>query len=500
MSDQWMNLPSSWSLQNVQAVLTVVVSALSALMIWVTTRTFWRRGAIPVTKESRTVPILSLLTISSLGEVFDTLKVFKLRVLSVRYLAICVQCIVVVIFSLSGMLSGPIARFSSRMGVEERGQEKIVSALVKWNETQQSLTRAGFPTDQLLDFLPDPSRHWFYREDEWNSSWSARCDFIPATPVELQSTGNRSDTLLYTQVSGLKDLTPERFHNKSVYLGRYQLAAFEENRGNYRDVLLFVLRYPDGWTRANFNWDKRMSFSILSVHMHNAPRPSDMDGDGISFGEGKIEKASYTRTDCDLTRIEKMPDDLQFAYPHTLDADSIVQAYADYYRPNLIQQSIANASISPPSPEELFQFYQVYMITKDTQLPHSVQRVITVEVPTVELSIAWLAVVLFFFCVVILGLILYIVFLFKQRSRLSGIPNSKLDWMAISIKEATGQLNKPDHIGHTNDQDKDATEIVRPTQPMESTGQTTWEQLKSAKFGPIRQSSGSLGTLKIQLP
>jgi hypothetical protein len=47
---------------------------------------------------------------------------------------------------------------------------------------------------------------------------------------------------------------------------------------------------------------------------------------------------------------------------------SIVSAYADYYRAGVVQQSVANnsANIHPPSPEELFQFYQVYMITKDT--------------------------------------------------------------------------------------------------------------------------------------
>lgn len=508
MAKQWIRLPAHWSLENVQAVLNVIVSVLSALAIWMTTRTFWRRGSVPLIK-ARNVQVISLLTISSLGEVFDVIKTFRFN-LSVRYLAIWAQCIAVIIFSLSGILSGPIARFSSRRGTETRqisltgllpittqegGQEKIVSALVQWNETQKSLIRAGFPTDQLLDFLPGTSKHWLYRKNEWNSSWSARCNFIPATPIDLVSTGNRSDTLLYTQVPGLKDLTPERFHNKSVYLGRYQLAAFEENRDTYRDALLFVLRYPDGWTSANRDWDRQMSVSILCVYMHNAPRPSDMDGDVVSFGKGKIGRASFTRVDCDLTRINTMPDGLQFAYPHTLDPDSIVQVYADYYRPNLVQKSIANLTISPPTPEELFQFYQVYLVTKDTQLQNPVERILTAETPTIELSVILLALVLFVFCVVVVGMCWYIPFLYRYRSRLDSIPDSKLDWMALSIKEAEGRFSMVENGSGTG---AEGLDILKETQPTTAGAErTNYQRLRLAKYGPSQLSCGLPGPLKI---
>jgi len=80
-------------------------------------------------------------------------------------------------------------------------------AMVEWNLTQVSLERAGFPYNQLLDFLPDTSTHWVYRPEEWNSPWSMNCRYTKSTPISLKTTGDCD--YLYAEVPGLDKIIPD---------------------------------------------------------------------------------------------------------------------------------------------------------------------------------------------------------------------------------------------------------------------------------------------------
>jgi hypothetical protein len=508
MSGLWIVVSRSWSLEDVQAVLNVVISFLSALAIWTFSRFCWQQASTPVTK-THNILLLSLFSISSLGDVFDVLQLLKTSAISPRKRPrILAQVVVVSLFSFAAILSGPIARHASRIGNEvttisqtglmaittqEQGQEKIRSALVEWNQTQISLQKAGFPTDQLLDYLPDPSYHWFYRADEWNASWVAQCNFTHETPIHLIASGNRSDTEIFTQVPAFAEAAPTRFLNRSVYIEIYDICGFEENRSTYKDLLFWILRYPDTSVVADYgrgkrrlkkkdstaNLDEAMAFSITAFHLHDAPRPSDMDGDDITFGTGSIGNASYTRTDCDLARSRPPPEELRYAYPDTLMPSSIVSAYADYYRAGVVQQSVANnsANIHPPSPEELFQFYQVYMVTKDTQHQHPVERPITVEVPVVQLSSIFLAVALLIALLIVVGVVRYTVFLRGRHEPVKYVPDTKLDWMLHAMKEAGGSSSS-----HFTARKRDLR-----------------YQLETAMYGSFEPLSQKVGPMKVQL-
>lgn len=104
----------------------------------------------------------------------------------------------VVILAVSDLFSGPIARYSSRLGsivgeatvagaLANPGHDSIAGDNVQWDQSISSLDRANFPYDQLLDFLPDPSQMWVYDQTQWNSSWSASCAPVPLTPIRVEA-------------------------------------------------------------------------------------------------------------------------------------------------------------------------------------------------------------------------------------------------------------------------------------------------------------------------
>ena len=122
MPGSWISLPAQWELEDVQAVLNVIITALSTLIIFIFARYCWSRAAKRVESTSE-VPLYTLVSLSSLGEVLDVIFLLKKRLVCLRYSALCAQCLVIGLFSATALLSGPIARYSTRRGsiVREQG-------------------------------------------------------------------------------------------------------------------------------------------------------------------------------------------------------------------------------------------------------------------------------------------------------------------------------------------------------------------------------------------
>jgi hypothetical protein len=415
MAKLWIFLSTSWKLEGVQATLNVIISFLSVVAIWTFSRFCWQLSTLEVAKNHN-VPLPSLLSIITLGETVDVLRLLKTKILSLPHPRILLQCFVVTVFSVAAILSGPIARFSTRRGhvmsltaidglMATVNHSSIGSAMVKWNQTQQSLIEAGFLTDQLLDFLPDPSYDWLYRADQWNSTWSAKCDSILPASLNLVANGDLNGLALFDQIPAIQDAIPERFLNESVYCINWKPCGFYNQPDNYKDTFVFVLSITDPWKDYFENVSESFSFSLAAFHLHNSPRPTATSD--AYWGIGPVGSATYTRLDCDLRRIRPTPDSSHIAYTWTNDTTSILTAYTDYHRANLVQQSISDAPIQPPSGHDLFQFYQVYLITKDIQYRHRVTRSISVRLRTVN----------------------YLLFFQRHHSQLKLVLDSKLDWM-----------------------------------------------------------------------
>src|SRR4051794_27768806 len=248
MAGLWIVLFLTWKLEDLQAALNVLISILSALGIFAFARFSWQTSTIQVAKN-RIVPVSSLLSITTLADVLDAAQLLKGRLLGSKFRRIFMQCVVVMLFSTSAILSGPIARYSSRQGhrISQVGvagriavtfDNSILNANVAWNETQMSLDRAGFPNDQLLDWLPDPSIRWKYVPSEWNSTWSAECHYTALTPIELTATGNHTEVngsiSLFQEIPGLDDIFPPRFRARHAIWSQY--GGFYTSSDQWKDT------------------------------------------------------------------------------------------------------------------------------------------------------------------------------------------------------------------------------------------------------------------------
>jgi hypothetical protein len=451
MAGLWVVLSITWKLEDLQAALNVIISVLSALGIFAFARFCWQTSTIQVARN-RTVPVSNLLSITTLADVLDAAQLLKGRLLGSQFRRIFMQCIVVLLLSTSAILSGPIARYSSQRGhrvseVSVAGRiavtfdNSILNANVAWNETQMSLDRAGFPNDQLLDWLPDPSVRWKYVPSEWNSTWSAECNYTALTPIELTATGNHTEVngsiSLFQEIPGLYGVFPQRFRVRHAIW--YQYGGFYTSSDQWKDTLGFMVStlYPIAAEASGDEAVTRMSVSIAVFHLHDAPG-ADLNSIAGGFGAGKIPQSTYARTDCELKRPKKVAQDVYSAYPDTYSPGWVPEAFLTNYNARFVRESISDEPIFIPSPEELFRFYQVYMITKDTQHGLPVTRTMSVQLPTIELSTIFLAVVLLITTIIVATLSRYFLFILRHHTDFKLTPESKLDWLLRSIRESAG--------------------------------------------------------------
>jgi hypothetical protein len=429
MAKSWISFPERFKLQDVQAVINIIISLLSALSIFVLGRVCWQASSTKIARR-KDIALSSLLTIGSLGEALDVLFLLKFHFFSFTW--IVAQCVIVACLTATAILSGPIARYATQRGriVAEKDvngllalayHNSIASAMVEWNLTHTSLDRAGFPENQLLDFLPDTSTPWNYKSEEWNSTWSMDCTYHGPIQISLETTGDCD--YLYAEVPGLENVIP----NSPDTTTWYSTGGFYVNRTSWKDVLMFLYEpvYHD-YNNDTF-LTHNMSITIAAVHLHNLAKSSN---NSCNFGVGEVEQASYTKAQCNLFR--NYGENTYISFPDSGDAGTVPESYRTYYGQNFKQQSMSNDPIRTIIPQELVRFYQVYMITKDTQSHQPVTRSMSVEVTVVQVSAVFLAVCIFVTLLIIVGIGRYV--LFKIIHPELQPPQSKLDWLLQTIK------------------------------------------------------------------
>jgi len=335
----WVSLNADWTLQDVQAGLNVVIAFLATGGVFVLVRYCWLIAARRVA-HAKDVHAYQLLSLNTIGETIDVMWLLRYELFARRYRGLLVQVVCVVLLTVAALTSGFIARFSTRYGmivkeIEVNGTIALRSTValqyaeVETNVTLFNLQRAQFPQTQLLEYLPDPSKHWKYNQTQWNSSWAMDCQYNRSTPIPHPvATADCSDGL-WTQLPWLLDNWSGWFNNHSNFQ-----AVWLSWRANdvYLDWLAFVHGMQYDTERGGIS-KTNMKVQTVAVHMQglNATQSQGCDGPGA----GKIAAASYTSMTCKLTRRSRDPpnDDLDKwgAAPDFFDVMAQADAYRQHY-------------------------------------------------------------------------------------------------------------------------------------------------------------------------
>jgi hypothetical protein len=445
----WVSLPPKWKLQDVQAALNVVIAVLSTLGVFAFARFCWLSNAPNITRD-QTIPLSSLMTINTLGQAFDILFLLRSRIFHRRYWKILAQSIVVLCLSTTALLSGPIARYSTQhnyvivpkrtMGLlANRIENNILNAILQWNATIASLDQAGFPYDQLLDYLPDTLVPWIYKPEEWNNSWTMDCKYTYSTPITLYDTGNCSD--IYSEIPGLNDIVPPSKYGSNIWVDATSVAYAK--RPITQDALVAVAgtQYNDVDNATNITYG--MTIALALVHLHELPEQMN-NSSPCYFGAGNVTSASYTKIECYLRRLVHDPNIFYIAYPDSftpgnvigngLQESNIANGLIDFPEAQFIQEAVSNSTITIPTPQDLVRFYQAYTISKDTKYHDPVPRTLSVRVQIVQLSAIFLGITVLLAILVLFGILTYGFSMLRYSGTLSEMPQSTLDWILQSIQ------------------------------------------------------------------
>jgi hypothetical protein len=182
-----------------------------------------------------------------------------------------------------------------------------------------------------------------------------------------------------------------------------------------------------------------MNITLMSLHIEGIqPANSTL----CYFGQGNVKSANYTKTTCRLRKQQNNPkggDDI--AYTDNFSLDSLSNGYTAYYQGRFGREVISKSPITVIKPRELLRFYQVYLITQDTQAKHPVSRYLNMETRVVQLSTIFVIVCATFLLLCIFGIFRYGLFTLRHYKVVDRTPQSKLDWMIQSI--GASQPNMP---------------------------------------------------------
>lgn len=471
MSASWITLSFVWDFADVQATLNVIISILGTIGIWTFSRLWYQRNSTKVIGRENT-SLSSLFTVTNLGEFWDLLCLLKSRILQVQFMPLLFQGTVVVAVTIMTILAGPIARFALRSVVVVRlhpvqgllayvpGVGPIgssVSANVLWNNTMDRLDAAKFPYNMLLDYLPSNNITWAYRENEWNSTWSVDCEMTNQTALHIVADQNYTVSDPVRHFPALGATFDPKMSNRTEYRHTSDFCGWtltdEDYQVRMKDVYFFVLvqSNPSIDDRMYRNKDP-MHLRLAVLHVHNA----SLVAQDAQFGgreswriNGTIPKASYTSIECHIKHrapetvpdytLDNMPEEIWYVgWPWTNDTASIMRAYADYNRANIVRQSDSDDIVSPLAPEQILRFYQAYMISWATQNALPIQRTLSVGLAATQLSTAFLVVILIITICIAGTLLRYALFCRRHGAELeaSQVPDAKLDWMLHAFKNS----------------------------------------------------------------
>ena len=330
----WIFLPASWDLGNVRAILALIINFLCVIGIWVVAYSIWKVGAMKLDRSHKScTKILSLYCPTGLGEVLEIIPLLRAS-LGIGLLAqLLIPGAIIVILSTVAIMSAPIARYSTRVGMQiaptlvpgtlaTTSHRSIDDALVKWNETIERFNLAGLPLNQLMDFLPDNTIDWKYSEPEWNNSWSASCRWTERTPIKLYAMGNASSGgRIWDIFPGISAVFPGDIFEAKYARG---VVAPGPYRGElFLDKLLFISMQ----TNPNVSFDTEpgsstnfgpFHFTIAAFHLKNTPANFTDDG-SVTWGTGPVEQSWYTMASCDLDRVATQAPDKLVGYDATTD-------------------------------------------------------------------------------------------------------------------------------------------------------------------------------------
>ena len=439
-----------------RAVLSLLINVLCAAGSWTVAYAFWKVGALEVGRSART-KLARLVSLAGIGDVVDIVPLLFLEMRSELRTKLMLQGLVVIILSTTAIVSAPIAHWATRPGSQFPQTNvsgwiptnNILSSsgfLVLWNTTIERLNSAGFPYDQLPDFLPDNSVDWKYRASEWNSSWSASCRWTNRTAIQLEATGIYHDGDVFGLIPGIKSVFPAEYFTGAYNISQEVIRRFAWGRVADAIAFFFFQSYSEAEYKRNndtgrYQNSAPFNLTLAAFHLRNASISSN-SGDPMdvehAFGPGPISQAWYTVATCeiklartDLSREER--DHIVFPWAPT-NGGSTVGAISSFYKAGLQEQSYAGGEVYIPSGPDLFRFYQTYLISKDSSYKTTVWRQLSASVETVELAVPLLAMLVLYMFLLCAGLAWFVVV--KKLPDTLSVPRSKIDWMMQGGREA----------------------------------------------------------------
>lgn len=451
----------NWKLQDVQAILSVIIAFLCTGGVFVLVRFFWMQAARDVITKRRTIPTHNLLSLNTVGEVVDILWLLRADFFSKQYVKIIVQSICILLLTVASLLSALIARYSTRSKMlsipsevsgilAERSLQSATSGITV-NETYTSMSRAKFPPNQLLDFLPNTDANWEYQPEQWtNGTWSMNCSF-----TELQEIPNVSVQECSGDILSEFPYLYEFFSDWPDWVWRYGFdgSGYADTKEHWKDFTMFVhatwgVRYEsnDIFSPGECGCPaKEMSFRSFWFHFRDAPRSNSSDAKCL-FTRGPVASLHYTGASCSLKRVAPpIPEDELYlspgAAPDVVNDDAVASGYNMQFGARGVRESMQNVSITPITGEELALFYQAHLIAKDTDLStqRTSSRTINVYTPITQVSLTTVILCCIGAFIVLIGLTTYYFFIFHHWDALDTTPQSKLDWMTMLIKREIGE-------------------------------------------------------------
>lgn len=187
----------------------------------------------------------------------------------------------------------------------------------------------------------------------------------------------------------------------------------------------------------NLNTSTSAEIRTIALHLEGVPYNSSLP-DGCTFATGPVTRTSYTDFRCKLIRKTGAfgdANDAYFgAYPDAYDVLSIASAYSGHWANNFRKESARGLPTTVITGEQMAQFYQAYLATKDTSISPYVFRTMSVELRVAQISLATLVSCCVGGFIVVLGLLHYLFFVLRHWHRLDKTPQSKLDWMLQTIR------------------------------------------------------------------